>query len=91
MPLLDPEGREQLKTAGRVGAIGIELVIATVLGYLGGRWLDGQLGTEPWLMWIGLVLGLVAGFRSLYVLVRKTRAELGRDDPRPRDRSDDET
>ncbi len=75
MPLIGPEGREQLKVAGRVGAIGLELAIAIVIGYFGGRWLDGKLGTSPWLMWIGLGLGLVAGFRSLYRLARNTNLD----------------
>jgi len=75
MPLIGPEGREQIKVAGRVGAIGLELAIAVVIGYFGGRWLDGKLGTAPWLMWIGLAFGLAAGFRSLYRLARRTNLD----------------
>ncbi len=50
-----------MRIAGRVGAIGIELVLSIFLGYFAGRWLDSKLGTGPWLQWIGLALGLVAG------------------------------
>jgi ATP synthase protein I len=76
MSLLDPEAKQQLRTAGTVGAIGIEMALATVVGYFGGRWLDGQFGTAPWLMWIGLAFGIVAGFRGLYRIVKKTKDKM---------------
>ena len=59
-----------MKIAGRFGAIGIELVLATILGYFGGSYLDGKLGTGPWLTWIGFGIGLAAGFRSLFRLAK---------------------
>ncbi len=83
MSLLGPEGREQLRVLGHVGAVGVELVVASMLGFFGGRWLDAELGTEPWLKWIGFVLGLVAGAKSLYVLARQTRSDLGSGDDGP--------
>lgn len=79
MSPLGPEEREQMRIAGRVGAIGIELVLSIFLGYFAGRWLDTKLGTTPWLQWIGLGLGLVAGAKSLYQLTRKTRSDLESD------------
>ncbi|NIR29393.1 MAG: AtpZ/AtpI family protein [Gammaproteobacteria bacterium] len=76
MWLLKSADSGQLKIAGRVGAIGIELGLGLCLGYFGGRWLDGQLGTAPWLTWVGVALGLAAGAKSLYQLTRKTQADL---------------
>ena len=72
-PLLD---REQKKVVGRVGALGIELGLSITVGYYGGRWLDAQFDTAPWLMWVGFFIGLAAGVKSLYLLVRKTQREL---------------
>jgi len=86
MPLLGPEDREHVKVLGRHGAIGVELVVASLLGLFGGRWLDDQWGTGPWLSLVGFLLGLVAGGKSLYVLARQTTR-----DPDPdshHDRSD---
>ena len=80
MSLLGTEGREQMKVAGRVSAVGIELALATMLGYFGGRWLDDRLGTTPWFGFLGLALGLVAGFRGLYRIARRTKKDL--DSPR---------
>lgn len=76
MPLLGREGRAQVRVLARVGTIGIELVVSTVIGFFGGRWLDGELGTTPWLQWIGFAIGLAAGFRSLYRVTRRVHKEL---------------
>ena len=70
MSLIGPEGRKQLQLAARFATAGIELAIAIVVGYFGGRFLDGWLGTAPYLAYTGLVLGVVAGFRNLFQLAR---------------------
>ena len=46
--------------------VGMELVLSIALGFLGGRWLDAKLGTEPWLLVVGCVCGLIAGVRFLW-------------------------
>ena len=51
--------------------------IATIVGLLGGMWLDSHFGTTPWLMLLFLVFGLVAGFRN--VLRAVARAERAAD------------
>jgi ATP synthase protein I len=76
MPLITPEISKQLKELGRFSAVGIEIVISTVLGMLAGSWLDGKLNTAPYLKVIGLILGTIAGFKSVYQTARKaTRRE----------------
>ena len=72
----DSERGKQIKVFARVGALGIELAASTVIGLLGGRWLDGKLGTEPWLSIVGLILGVVAGFRSLYQTAKSQNRKL---------------
>ncbi len=52
----------------RLSSIGLTLAISVAIGALGGWWLDGYLGTGPWLTVVGLVLGSAAGF---YELVRE--------------------
>jgi F0F1-type ATP synthase assembly protein I len=52
-------------------SIGLEMGVSVVLCVLLGRWVDGKLGTEPWLMIAGLGLGLAAGFRSVLRSVRR--------------------
>ena len=80
---LGPEARKQLAATGRVATIGIEMAISVAVGWLGGRWLDAKLHTGPWLEGIGFVLGLVAGFRSLYTLARRIRKQLSDDQKTP--------
>jgi F0F1-type ATP synthase assembly protein I len=46
--------------------VGLTLVISTVLGLWGGYVLDQRLGTAPWLMLVGLLLGIASGFVNLF-------------------------
>ncbi len=62
----DDAFRKGLALASRVG---LELVAATVLGAGLGYGLDRWLGTGPWLLVVGVVLGAVAGFLAVYRLV----------------------
>lgn len=62
----DDAFRKGLALASRVG---LELVAATVIGAGLGYALDRWLGTGPWLMVVGVVLGAAAGFLGIYRLV----------------------
>jgi len=79
MPFLGPEGRKQLRQLGRVGTIGFEMALSVAVGVLGGRWLDGRFGTEPWLGYLGLFFGLAAAARSFYRVAQETRRTLSAD------------
>ncbi|MBU0573791.1 MAG: AtpZ/AtpI family protein [Candidatus Margulisbacteria bacterium] len=50
----------------RAAALGFELAISVVLGAVVGRFLDVRLGSEPWGMVVGLVVGALAGFFNIY-------------------------
>ena len=43
--------------------IGISLLVTTLIGALGGHWVDEQLGTNPVFMMIGFFLGAGPGHR----------------------------
>lgn len=51
--------------------IAIQFAVAVLLGLWGGRFLDSYLGTDPWLMLTGLLLGLAAAVSSVYRLVSR--------------------
>ena len=62
-----------------------ELLIA--LGFLvfflfAGRWLDERLGTEPWLLLVGVLVGATAGFYSMYrqLVIAPRRREENREE-----------
>jgi F0F1-type ATP synthase assembly protein I len=50
----------------RFSSMGIELGLSVMIGLIGGQWLDKRFGTEPWLLLLGLVFGMAAGFRSVF-------------------------
>lgn len=81
MGVIGPEARKQLLVAGRFAAAGMELVVAIVVGYFGGRALDRWLGSEPWCGYVGLVLGIVAGFYNLFQLARSAKSSPPPDAP----------
>ena len=62
----DDAFRKGLALASRVG---LELVAATLIGAGLGYALDRWLGTGPWLLVVGVVLGTAAGFFGIYRLV----------------------
>jgi ATP synthase protein I len=58
--------RRWIRQVGALSGVGLTLVISTVLGLVGGYYLDRWLGTEPWLLLVGLLLGIAAGFVNLF-------------------------
>jgi len=72
-----PSGEESSwKALAELSSIGMTLVLATVIGLAGGYFLDRWLGTSPWLILIGLGLGIAAGFVNLFRSVKRA----GQDD-----------
>lgn len=51
--------------------MGLEMGLCVTFGYLGGVWLDEQLGSEPWGMLALLMCGIAAAFRAVYRISRK--------------------
>lgn len=87
--------RAAWKAGGSYGTIGLELVLCIMVGLFGGRWLDGKLGTEPWLGVVGFCFGLAAGAKAIHrgwkemqdVTAREEREE---GNPQPRFDPDEE-
>lgn len=51
---------------GQLSTVGMSFVLALVLGFGAGYWLDGWWGTRPWLSFLGFFLGLAAGVLNVY-------------------------
>jgi ATP synthase protein I len=64
------------KALGELSSIGLTLVVATVIGLVAGYYADLWLGTKPWLLLIGLGLGIAAGFVNLFRSVKRAEREL---------------
>ena len=59
------------------GMIGINLVVATFIGFFIGKGLDMLFDTQPYLTITFLILGIISGFIELFRMAIK---ELGKDD-----------
>jgi ATP synthase protein I len=68
---MEEKDRKLLRMLGSLSTVGITLVVATVIGYLIGHYLDGRYGTAPWLTLVFLLLGIAAGFKNLYDQTRR--------------------
>ena len=77
----DPASRrgKQAYNALSASSVGLELGISVILGLLFGIFLDGKLGTEPWMMLLFLCVGLVAGFRGVLRAVKRSDRAAGAD------------
>ena len=63
------------RALGGLASAGMAFVVATAGGSLVGYFLDRWLGSSPWLTLIGLGLGIVAGFRELFRLIKASERE----------------
>jgi ATP synthase protein I len=64
------------KALGELSTVGLTLVITTVIGLVGGYYADRLLGTSPWLLLLGLALGIAAGFVNLFRSVSRADRDL---------------
>ena len=80
-----PDSRT-LKTLGQLSTIGLAFVFALMMGFGAGFWLDGRLGTKPWLTLLGFAVGLAAGILNVVRTMQAVSAG-ERDLQRERDRA----
>jgi F0F1-type ATP synthase assembly protein I len=67
-----------MRVAGALGGVPLILATGPLVGYFAGRWLDGRLGTAPWLQFVFLGLGFAAAVRAIVRLVRRARKDIDR-------------
>jgi F0F1-type ATP synthase assembly protein I len=51
-----------------IGQLGFAIACPMVAFIGGGAWLDGKLNTTPWLLFLGILLGVLAAAGALYKL-----------------------
>jgi ATP synthase protein I len=83
---MEEKDRQLLRMLGALSTVGITLVVATVIGYYTGHYLDGIFNTTPWLTLGFLLLGIAAGFKNLYDQTRRLMELDGKDDKGNHDR-----
>jgi ATP synthase protein I len=72
-------GSKGLKSFGRYGSVGLELLLSIAVGYYLGHWADGKLGTH-WIAFVGFLLGCYAGFRSLFRAAKQMQLDVEREE-----------
>ena len=70
-----------------MSSVGLEMGIAVILGLLFGRWLDGELGSDPWLMILFCLFGFAAGFKGIYRAMREADMIAAENEAKERARS----
>jgi ATP synthase protein I len=75
-----PGGDPQWRSLGELASIGMTMVLCTVIGLGAGYWADRWLGTSPWLMLAGLLLGVAAGFVNLFRSAKTAERRMGKPD-----------
>jgi ATP synthase protein I len=67
------------KDPGGFGTVGLEVVVSVLIGFFGGRWLDGRFGTTPWMAVIGLAFGVATAGRFLYRAAKRMQRQTEKD------------
>jgi ATP synthase protein I len=67
--------RKYIKLLALVSTMGISMVLALVIAIIVGYYLDKWFKTSPIFFLIFMVLGIVAGFRNIYVIMKRTEKD----------------
>jgi ATP synthase protein I len=54
-------------------SLSFSIALAIVIGLALGYWLDTRYDTSPWLTLVFLGLGIIAGFRNIYLAMKKSQ------------------
>lgn len=65
------EDKGFFKRLAIISTMGISMVLATFIGLYIGIYLDGKFSTTPWLTIIFLIFGIIAGYRNMYILMKR--------------------
>ena len=57
-----------------LAGLGLQFVVMILLCLYAGMWLDKKLGTAPWLLILGMVVGASTGFYVLYTVMMRENA-----------------
>ncbi|MGE5173146.1 MAG: AtpZ/AtpI family protein [Betaproteobacteria bacterium] len=77
---MEEKDRKLIRMLGVLSTVGLTMVFATVIGLFIGLKLDAWLGTSPWLTAIFLLIGIIAGFRNLFVYAKRSQEPFDKKD-----------
>jgi ATP synthase protein I len=69
------ETKKLFKELWYYSSLSFSIALAIVIGLAIGYWLDTRVfDTSPWFTLIFLVLGIIAGFRNIYLAMKRSRS-----------------
>ena len=68
---MDKDAKQSAIQLAYASSIGIAMAAVIFGCFFLGTWLDRKLETEPCFTFLLLLLGILAGFRNLYLLVKR--------------------
>ncbi|MFK5926424.1 MAG: AtpZ/AtpI family protein [Desulfuromusa sp.] len=63
--------RQLYKSLGFLSSVGISLVVSILIGLAMGIYLDRWLDTRPLFTLVMLLIGVISGFRNVYILTTR--------------------
>ncbi|NCO53018.1 MAG: AtpZ/AtpI family protein [Deltaproteobacteria bacterium] len=75
------DNKQLFKSLSFLSSVGISMVAATFIGLAMGYYLDRWLETGPWLTLVFLLLGIVSGFRNIFILTARELRRQQKDEP----------
>lgn len=70
---MDNETKKMFRTLGFLSTIGMTMAFSIGLGALIGYYLDKKFASEPWFFIIFLIFGIIAAFKNLHMMYKKTK------------------
>jgi len=72
--------KAEYKALGSFGTLGLEIVLCILVGALGGRWIDGKIGTAPGFLIFGFICGLGAAGKAVARSLREMKEVTAREE-----------
>lgn len=79
--------RQLYKSLGFLSSVGISLVASILIGLAMGVYLDRWLATAPLFTLIMLLIGVISGFRNVYILTTRELKRQELEEERPGEKS----
>jgi ATP synthase protein I len=72
---MDNDIKKTIRNLGFLSTIGMTMAISITLGALIGHYLDNKFNTDPWLLLVFLLFGIIAAFENLIIMARKLKKD----------------
>jgi F0F1-type ATP synthase assembly protein I len=72
--------QQHWKSIASYSTVGLEFAGSVLFGLFFGRWLDGRFGTGQVLTFVGLGIGMLAGYRTVWRALKLANREAEREE-----------